>query len=128
MPNKVLYVVKCFLQNQFEPPYPNGYSSFDVVTVLVEWSAELEMDILHHKEELVAYLAPYLEISYENADNRLLRSTLFTVGNFQECYANEVSIQQPVVEIFRDFYSFERQVTTEEFLQKYYFDDLGVME
>ncbi|MGT2911482.1 hypothetical protein ACVR1I_07195 [Streptococcus cameli] len=128
MPDKALYAVKCFLQNQFEPPYPDGYSSFDVVTVLVELLSEIETDLVHPKEELVAYLAPYLEMSYENADNRLLKSTLFTIGSIQECYTNEVAVQQPVVEIFRDFYSFESQVTTEEFLQKYYFDDLGVME
>lgn len=113
-----VYAIKCFLRNEFHPAYEK-YSSFDVVTVLTI----LEECAIQDKALLQSRLASYLEDSYENADGILKTSHLFFIGGIQDSFG-EIDLLTPIVEIYRDFYIFNRSMTGEEFLNSYYFDDI----
>lgn len=114
-----IYAVKCLLKDDFSPAY-ESHSSFEEVTVLV---AEDTISV-EKLEATIAFLRPYLEDSYVNAEGRQLTSRLFHIAGVQEL-DDPIQTARPVTEIYRWFYSFDRLVTEEEFLQSYYFDDLG---
>lgn len=118
-----LYAVKCLLKNDFEPAYKD-YASFDEVTVLIQRPDFFTEDEPVDKSRLMDYMRDYLEDSYENADGVQLTARLFYIAGVQEV-DDPVSISQPLSEIYRWFYRFDRLVSEEEFLKHYYFDDLG---
>ncbi|MCG9871611.1 hypothetical protein [Streptococcus suis] len=76
------------------------------------------------KNKLADYLRGLVEDGYVNADGIWKQSRLFHIAGVQEM-DDRVEFDGLAVEVYRWFYNFEHPVTEEEFLNLYYFDDLG---
>ncbi len=118
-----VYAVKCLVKNEFESTYEN-YSSYEEVTYLLPADVLVWEDEQVDKSKLADYLRGLVEDSYVNADGILKQSRLFRIAGVQEM-DDRVEFDGLAVEVYRWFYNFERPVTEEEFLNLYYFDDLG---
>ncbi|ATZ04495.1 hypothetical protein [Streptococcus suis] len=121
------YAVKCLVKNEFEPsfePSYENYSSYEEVTYLLPADVLVWEDEQVDKNKLAAYLHGLVEDGYVNADGIWKQSRLFHIAGVQEM-DDRVEFDGPAVEVYRWFYNFERPVTEEEFLNLYYFDDLG---
>ncbi|MFH0372937.1 hypothetical protein [Streptococcus sp. A22] len=118
-----VYAVKCLVKNEFEPTYEN-YSSYEEVTYLLPANVLVWEDEQVNTEALLDYLRDLVEDGYINADGIWKQSRLFHIAGVQEM-DDRVEFDGPAVEVYRWFYTFERPVTGEEFLNLYYFDDLG---
>ncbi|WP_105117255.1 hypothetical protein [Streptococcus suis] len=118
-----VYAVKCLVKNDFEPSYEN-YSSYEEVTYLLPANVLVWEDEQVNTEALLDYLRNLVEDGYVNADGIWKQSRLFHIAGLQEM-DDRVEFDGPAVEVYRWFYTFERSVAEEEFLNIYYFDDLG---
>ncbi|HFI0231323.1 TPA: hypothetical protein ACGOV8_000262 [Streptococcus suis] len=118
-----VYAVKCLVKNDFEPSYEN-YSSYEEVTYLLPDDVLVWEDEQVNTEALLDYLRDLVEDGYVNADGIWKQSRLFHIAGLQEM-DDRVEFDGPAVEVYRWFYTFERSVAEEEFLNLYYFDDLG---
>ncbi|MGQ7367330.1 hypothetical protein ACTGXZ_07530 [Streptococcus suis] len=118
-----VYAVKCLVKNDFEPSYEN-YSSYEEVTYLLPANVLVWEDEQVNTEALLDYLRNLVEDGYVNADGIWKQSRLFHIVGVQEM-DDRVEFDVPALEVYRWFYNFERLVTEEEFLNLYYFDDLG---
>ncbi|HEM3443362.1 hypothetical protein V9Z56_01095 [Streptococcus suis] len=118
-----VYAVKCLVKNEFEPSYEK-YSSYEEVTYLLPANVLVWEDEQVDKNKLADYLRESVEDGYVNADGIWKQSRLFHIAGVQEMN-DRVEFDGPAVEVYRWFYNFERLVTEEEFLNLYYFDDLG---
>ncbi|AGG65313.1 hypothetical protein NJAUSS_1854 [Streptococcus suis SC070731] len=111
------------VKNEFEPSYEN-YSSYEEVTYLLPADVLVWEDEQVDKNKLADYLLGLVEDGYVNADGIWKQSRLFHIAGVQEM-DDRVEFDGLAVEVYRWFYNFERPVTEEEFLNLYYFDDLG---
>ncbi|HFI0254374.1 TPA: hypothetical protein ACGO1F_001096 [Streptococcus suis] len=118
-----IYAVKCLVKNEFEPSYEN-YSSYEEVTYLLPADVLVWEDEQVNTEALLDYLRGSVEDGYVNADGIWKQSRVFHIAGVQGV-DDRVEFDAPVLEVYRWFYTFERPVTGEEFLNLYYFDDLG---
>lgn len=116
-----VYAVKCLVKNEFKPAY-ESYSSYEEVTYLVPYVESEDESIVRAK--VANHLQAVVEDCYVNADGVWKQNRLFYIAGFQEVDA-EVNFDSPALEVYRWFYTFERLVSEEEFLNLYYFDDLG---
>lgn len=118
-----VYAVKCLVKNEFEPANEN-YSSYEEVTCLVPANVLVWKDEQVDKNKLADYLRGLVEEGYVNADGVWKQSRLFHIAGVQEV-DDRVEFDVTALEVYRWFYNFERPVGEEEFLNLYYFDDLG---
>lgn len=117
-----MFAIKCLTHSHFTPEYAD-FSAFSEIVVMGEFTDFMMGDDLPLTPDLVAYLADFLNDSYENADGHWLDERLFHIVGVQEVYGI-ITTDQPVLEIYRHFYQFDRLVDEHAFLDSYVFDDV----
>ncbi|GGE23268.1 hypothetical protein [Streptococcus himalayensis] len=98
-------------------------SHFAEVIVLGEFPSLIQDGQALSKADLLRELASVLDMTYLNGDGQEVQSRVFELGGIQECLA-KLALLEPVAELYEFFYFFDKKVSKEEFLERYFFDDL----
>lgn len=125
---KQTFCIKVIMENTFSPSIPN-YSSFEELTLIGEFTPFIKNEELNNSKELFNYLTNLLndETGYQNSFGNTITTKLIEIVGIQEI-DEEINLSKEIIEVYRYFYPFERQISKEEFLKLYYFDDSELME
>ena len=118
-----LFCIKVLMENVFSPLISN-YSSFEELTLVGKFTSFIKNEELNHSKELFKYLSYILndDIGYQNSFGNTITTKLIEIAGIQEI-DEEINLSKEFIEVYRYFYPFERQISKEEFLKLYYFDD-----
>lgn len=118
-----LFSIKVLMENVFSPLISN-YSSFEELTLVGKFTSFIKNEELNNSKELFKYLSYILndDIGYQNSFGNTITTKLIEIAGIQEI-DEEINLSKEFIEVYRYFYPFERQISKEEFLKLYYFDD-----
>lgn len=108
--------LKIVTQSHFTPAY-DSYSSF------TEWTVIADLEDCYHDDEptLTEQIRNLVEESYETADGRRLEQHIIELADWEE-FENDLFIPHPT-NICQHFFTFNRLVSKEEFLELYHFGE-----
>ena len=100
------------------------HSSFEELTLVGKFTSFIKNEELNNSKELFKYLSYILndDIGYQNSFGNTITTKLIEIAGIQEI-DEEINLSKEFIEVYRYFYPFERQISKEEFLKLYYFDD-----